>query len=716
MAQSSGGTPTIRGNVFGGGRMADVTNTATQTVEDANKVTATIDIYASTIEKGVFGGNDITGTVAQATGDGKASAKITIHDKCNDPCSVHEVYGGGNGYYKYKIGENTIEIGTITEANRTTVVDANTLVKVLDAENNEVAEFYASKATTYGGLLPILVNTYVTIGEATDAKNKIDLPEVYGGAKNAYVTGASNVTVENCTIGTVYGGNNYGGNIESTNVYIKGGAQIGTTETPGAVYGGGRSADVLHHTNVTVASSTPAGGTEVSPTIYGNVFGGCDISGNVGNCTLACNNADGSEIANVHLSDAEPTDATTADYTFVKILGGKVTNRVFGGGNGLQAADGTSYYTGSLVSTGTAPLDVYTYPEGSTYAGKQLPICQNTYVKVVNATIGTTVSTSENEVHTCFAGGQGAGTKVMHNAYTLLGTTNSTDNTLVNGILYGGSLAGLVNSSCEDVTKTTLLGFGNTTSIKGDVYGGSYGNHVRGKIDLNINNISVGVDENAAGIYAGNNSAGQPECEASINFVGDDCNLTLYGGGNKAPFYGTTRITFTTGRVGYIYGGGNHADVFGNTIVEVLGGHVCHDVFGGGNNGKVRVNKATDTEHNSYGKDYGGNTLVIVRDDCLQPIADAAGKNPGDEGYVDTFQADALSGNRYANRDNTKFYSTYFGGNDPYVDNKSMYILKPNASGIKSEITIEGNVFGGGNAADVEGKATVIIGNKQMSE
>ena len=49
-------TPTVKGNVFGGGRMADVKNTSAS-------VTATIDIYASTIKGGVFGGNDIKGMV-----------------------------------------------------------------------------------------------------------------------------------------------------------------------------------------------------------------------------------------------------------------------------------------------------------------------------------------------------------------------------------------------------------------------------------------------------------------------------------------------------------------------------------------------------------------------------------------------------------------------------------------------------------------------------
>ena len=44
---TAAGGPTIRGNVFGGGRMANVSNTATPTVADANKVTATIDVYAS---------------------------------------------------------------------------------------------------------------------------------------------------------------------------------------------------------------------------------------------------------------------------------------------------------------------------------------------------------------------------------------------------------------------------------------------------------------------------------------------------------------------------------------------------------------------------------------------------------------------------------------------------------------------------------------------
>lgn len=1196
------GKPSIGGNVFGGGRMADVNNTS-------EAVTAIIDVYASTITGGVFGGNDITGKVNSATGDANASAKITIHDKCDAAkggTSVGEVYGGGNGYYKYKIGDTTIEIGNITDTNKNTTVAAGTEVTVLDASGNTVTTFTTAAETTYGGLLPTLGSTNVIVGDGTgttpDAadKNNIRLNEVYGGAKNAYVTGTSGVTVYSGTIAKVFAGNNYGGTATSSsltingtktptgdardatafkamtdanwalvgditttdgdgnysgygigeaygggnavdvlgtatvtvnggyvktlfggnnladmqgvpsisfgktsNIYIQNvygggnagdmkggkgmlmdcanyynpdlfssltnfssskvpffvgtdiqltsntlfvnnvyggcrsanvdnstlvnikvesdGGYIGTvyggsdiagsigynpgtvdaTQSPvtftkydhsstesiaytgymlyaasdismtagtvenifgggngveyetykaakiaasetykdepwvvsttvglfggtvtgnvytggnkatvghvlteaktyygtsyesgktlegisylvigaadgatssttvqGAAYGGGRMADVhstvdiyvkdgvnitqlfagndisgtvdgtvrgyqrnpaititastmlksenstdakltfdgtslltskppiyvriedgatigtlfgggngdydyttgdysgltapkvtsswldikgkigtvygggnaadIDNTNVCVygaavigKAAVAASGTEgedgyvaaqaavlgavyggcksanvtritnvivednsknsvdgtttLTPTINGNVFGGCDISGNVGNCSY--HTCDGGN-ADYHL-DITNVNANV-DYARVDIQAGKVTGRVFGGGNGLQDAAGTAYYIVDDADAAkglTVTSGIYSYPEGSTYAGKLLPQVQNTWVTVKNATIGT--SPFAEYTHTLFSGGQGMGTRVWHNAYTVVGEASlDAAKTIIDGTVYGGSYAGIVNTSCDDCTKVDLT----SGTVTGDVYGGSYGNDVNGKITLTVASTAsiikgtYGSESTSfgGGVYAANNAAGQPKCEVTINYAGNEgCQNTLYGGGKKAVYYGNTHIVFTNGNIGYIYGGGEEAAVYGNTLVEVLGGYVCHDVFGGGYQGNVEDNPNT--------KDVvEGNTTVIIRNDCLKLGADSNGVEPGGTGYIPTFAKDGT--NYVANRDAS--------GN-----------LTPNTENLLSTIEIGGNVYGGGNQAPVKGRTTVQIGN-----
>jgi len=655
----------IKSNVYCGGRMADVYSTVDALVKKEvmiNTMFAGNDISGSVSGRGrdtrtsvspYPAGTDLIGedmtdaTKPYYASTGLSNADAHVYVRIEPNAEIGTLFGGGNGDYNYSLDGD----------NATLEVDGQTMT--FNAHLNDETDIKYVKPYQESSWLDIRGN-----------------------------------------IGAVYGGGNAANN-KKTAIYVMGEARIGHKDdgsaiygtngvTTGAVYGGCKSADVELQARTLVAPFVPAEGkgTVSAPTVYGNVFGGCDYSGNVGDCNTltACTDSSGILLADRHLDIAKAkTDATYLNgdigYARVSLYGGTITGRLFGGGNGLyDYADGV-----------VAPQVLNSWVAVRGTEGKE-------------AIVG---STTGSETHTLFGGGQGAGTRVLHNVDVEIGSSESTSTTTINGICYGGSFAGIVNTSCDDHTNTTLLGMGTNTQVQGDIYGGSFGNYVRGKINLNINNAKVGVDANAAGIYAGNNNAAQPECEANINYVGNDCNVTLYGGGNMAPFYGTTRITFTTGEVGYIYGGGNMADVFGNTIVEVLGGHVCHDVFGGGNHGAVKVNKE-DAEH-----PYGGNTLVIVRDDCLIPIIDVNGKNPGDDGYEATFESDALTGNRIANRASTLYSTKYFGNNDLDAGKKSYCVLQPNSAGIRSRIDIEGNVYGGGNAADVEGKATVIIGDNQ---
>lgn len=607
-------------SVFAGGRMAAVYGPVDVMVKQGATVNT------------VYAGNDISGSV-EGAGRGDfpetfSSDFSTALYHFKDPTGANpDRYKSFNGtsLTNYDGAGSDIQIYVRTEAGST--------IKTLFGGGNGDYDYTAGD---YAGLeKPAQSSTWLDI--------------------------AGNVT-------TAYGGGN-AANIDRSNLCVIGAATVGT------IYGGCKAADVTLSTHVFVDKCAVDNST---PHITGNVFGGCDISGNVG-------------LEHTGRYDIS-SPSETIGHARVQILAGQIDGRVFGGGNGLQDAAGNSYGANALASgTIAGGDDVYAYTDG-TYVGKPLPMVENTWVTIKNATIGTT---SGSGTHTVFGGGQGAGTRVIHNVDVEVGTT--TDNTTVKGINYGGSYAGFVNTNCDDHTRTIILGNGANTKMLGDIYGGSYGNYVRGKIMLNINNVAIGEDDAVQGVYVGNNNAGQPECDASLDFAGNNCNVAIYGGGNMAEFCGTTRITFTHGHVGYIYGGGNNADVYGNTIVEVLGGHVCHDVFGGGNNGAVRVNKASDTARNKYSKDYGGNTLVIVRNDCL---------NITDDAYDITKE--------YAVSRNTSQAYRILNVVDPDAEAKQWYELKTSTSGKLSDIKIDGNVYGGGNAADVEGKTMVIIGQEEQ--
>lgn len=202
-------TPTVKGNVFGGGRMADVKNASAS-------VTATIDIYASTIKGGVFGGNDIKGMVKQGT---NASAKITIHDKCDTRMDVGEVYGGGNGYYTYW---KLVAEGNPEEVKPGYIATANGEVINVYAWGDEQRTTPLATLTLKDGdvLFPTLANTSVVVGETSGARNGIYLGQVFGGAKNAFVTGTTSLTINSGTVKEAYAGNNVGGSVKETSLTI----------------------------------------------------------------------------------------------------------------------------------------------------------------------------------------------------------------------------------------------------------------------------------------------------------------------------------------------------------------------------------------------------------------------------------------------------------------------------------------------------------------
>ncbi len=80
--------PVVRGAVFGGGRMANVTGGTVVTVHSTDSIPT------------LYGGNDIAGWV-----QGTAGANITLGTEFTSgehPIHIGNVYGGGNGYYTYQ--------------------------------------------------------------------------------------------------------------------------------------------------------------------------------------------------------------------------------------------------------------------------------------------------------------------------------------------------------------------------------------------------------------------------------------------------------------------------------------------------------------------------------------------------------------------------------------------------------------------------------------
>ena len=180
----------IGGDVFGGGRMADV--------EGATDVLV---INCDTISR-VYGGNDITGTVT-------GGSTVTIgNNSSNDYIGINSVYGAGNGFYSY--GGTSAPFTTCQ-----TPVAAGTDIRLWGDNSGDVIA-----TTAIATNAPLIYITRVFINSPWAR-----LDTVFGGARNAdvlpldpnitdYATAdhyLTDVTVNAGTVYAVFGGNNVGG-------------------------------------------------------------------------------------------------------------------------------------------------------------------------------------------------------------------------------------------------------------------------------------------------------------------------------------------------------------------------------------------------------------------------------------------------------------------------------------------------------------------------
>ena len=137
----------IEGSVYGGARMADVDGHAYVHINGAEATEALV-------VKGVYGGNDIAGTVgtgadtpfevaAESGVDATWNAFVQATAQTEGhlyPMIIGELYGGGNGDYQY--------------------LEAGNVIQVYNRSGNVVATIDAAK----GVQLPTLAKTYLHLG------------------------------------------------------------------------------------------------------------------------------------------------------------------------------------------------------------------------------------------------------------------------------------------------------------------------------------------------------------------------------------------------------------------------------------------------------------------------------------------------------------------------------------------------------------------------
>lgn len=503
---------------------------------------------------------------------------------------------------------------------------------------------------------------------------------LYGGGNKAETTN-TNINLTNTTITSeAFGGGNEA-SVEDV-IMNTSSSTIGTPDKEGAVYGGGNKAAINDTIKLKIDNNT---------TINGSLYGG----GNLGE---------------VHgLIETNITNST-------------VTNAIYGGGN--KASVGLTNNTNNaltLTMSNSTTKNIYG-------AGNQAPVYGN---------ITLTINEGSKITDSLYGGG---------NLGEVQGTTNTIiDNSTITNNIYGaGNKASVGKNITDNATNLTIT---NTTTK--NIYGGGNAAATKGNTNTKISSTTV-----SESIYGGGNGtesivSGDETGEQNLaKVLGDailviDENTTaknIYGGGNLGMVNGSTNVKATNITASEsIYGGGNAAIVGTNTYLLVSSTTVNNSVYAGGNGATaiVRGNTNLDIDNASQITNHvfgGGNAAATGQkeNDNSTGIVNIAGATIGKNVYGGA-NTSVLYGittvnigkNVITNKDlistNISIGGTVFGGGEANASGSEVYDFTfiSVTKGININIdakdhavfTINGSIFGSGNASSTSGYSYVNISN-----
>ena len=741
----------VVGNIFGGGRMANVTGNTEVVIVNCDSV------------GGIFGGNDIAGTV-----EGNNGATITLgvdaggsyasYGTTTGPIRVSSVYGGGNGYYAYD--GSSFEPAT----SDTYTVPAGGSVTTQSQTNAWDTPVWTNEGADTTLTLPSIKKAAVTV---TNDYVKID--SVFGGAKNAYLytNAGSFITVNGGTIFAVFGGNNVGGgqghgwhnvtvNATTTNLtpniantptagygrdfgirYLFGGGNkvYGSTtdiEIFGGqtdnVFGGGNSADV-YAANVTVNCALGAYSSDYT---YGNTYTNAIQTYEGGDITpKPTGNGDGQYdwngkgIYNVRNLYGGNNMEHMASVPTVTLTSGSV-GTVYGGGNAgdmLASSDGTIDEDGDNVS------DI-----SFDYSTKVILNSANIIVDYVyggcrmsNVDYSTWVQIQDGHVGTVFGG---------------CNVSGDVGSTRVNPSASGGM-------EYQEVQGGTYVEASGGTVYKNIFAGGNGFYHCNENFQY-INGINYTADENYVGMLVPTHN----ETHAIVK-TGATVKGNVYAGGNLAPVGFQDNVanyfpSFPVDAVGWavvhiyggtiegnVFGGGNMADIYGSNDVMVAGGTIAAVYGGNDRTGQVGEfsNRVLPRDY-SYATDGSTNLITpidvhaYVRIVGTPNIQEVYGGGNGDydyehgdevvHQYCDENESGPIQSNTFVdiNIDGGALgghIGTVYGGGDGVTASGFIYVfMNINEPSTPEDHVNVNTVFGGNNKGDLEIVPNIILLHGQV--
>lgn len=259
---------------------------------------------------------------------------------------------------------------------------------------------------------------------------------IYGGNNAGGTVTSSDIQITDSTVTNVYGGNNEDGTTGDTNIVVTG-------STLDSIYGGGNLANTTGNTNLTLTNST------VSNAVYGGgnnaqVYGSTNLSAS----NLTAGNIFGGGNAGDVLNNSQ-----------VEVSGSTITGSIYGGGNSAAVL-------GDTVTTvaGTTTVGESVFGGGNSGAvGEQGVDASTTTVNILGASIAKNVY-------------GGCNTSVVYGeTYVNIGSsaaetdTLKRDNIEIDGTVFGGGEANASGSEDYDFTFISVTQ-GITIQIDGTDY------------------------------------------------------------------------------------------------------------------------------------------------------------------------------------------------------------------------------------------------------
>ena len=734
IAAHSGYVATVLGNVFGGGNAASV-----------DGIDSVLMLKSNSQVVNLFGGGNV------------AAADSTVVWMTNG--TVDTIFGGGNeanlnGTALVALSGGTVNKGVYGGCNTSGTVNDDITVSVTGGTVG--ASGTGNGANVHGGGYGNQTNTKGDVDVTINGASAVIWGDVYGGSAKGHVNDAAadktNVTLEH---GTIHG-DLYGGGLGVAGTYaakVNGAVQVtvnGGTVT-GSVYGC-NNANGAPQSSVHVdiyGTDLPASGCALA-----NVFGGGNEAAYGGTPVVTIHNCDnsigfvygGGNKAKVAATDVTVYGSDTIGYVFgggngqgvaadfemvsgnvnAKIRGGKITH-VFGGNNtsGKITGSVTLNVDKQTESVSASSCDMKI---GEVYGGGNLAAGNAGTITIGCTGTWTTGDGYTHEHHNDTdnrIGYELEGIGTVYGGANQADVNNGIDLTIVSGIVenvFGGNNTW---GSVGDTIRVTINKTGDCDWYVGNVYGG--GNLAQysapsGKPNYpKVRVLNGTVSEDVFGGGLGNTGdagkvTGNPQ--VTVNGAGAAVNGGVYGGGSLAPTQGNPLVTQTLGATAKVFGGGKAASLTGAPIVNINGGTVSTGVYGGcdsqGNvsgdiivnitNGTIgsqdNLNQTTPVTADVYGGGYGESTSTSGNVEVnIGTLSNTHSEFP--KIYGDVYGGSALGNVNDAASDNTTvniYNGTLATKTDTIRPTSSTYYV--NYYG--------GNVFGGGLGRKADGALSAV--------